>query len=72
MAEVFKLQKPFHSTEAQPKILVYNRDKSLQFFMDLSPIDVYRVFGANDKVYCLCTLNGSELEIGDEVTHPGW
>ena len=70
--EICKLQRPLWTTEAKPKILAYNEDRSLFMEINMTPELIDNVFGDEFKVFKECELKGETLEIGATVAWQDW
>ncbi len=69
---IVKIQRPLVSSEPDPMALVYNRDRSLEAHMPMTP-DIEALFADGSlKVYHRASLRGTELHIGRRVKEPNW
>jgi hypothetical protein len=72
--EIFKLQLPLHTNAANPKILVYNKDRTHLYEMGITE-DLLDLFAPEEgiyKIYCECSLHNEQLLIGPEVEEQNW
>lgn len=65
--EIFKIQKPLMSTEAKPKLLIYNKDRSKTFHMLGMPRGFRHLL--RDKLKCY--VKAHVADNGDFVIHGG-
>ncbi|ALC12523.1 hypothetical protein [Sphingopyxis sp. 113P3] len=69
---IVKIQRPIVSNADEPMALVYNRDRSLEAHMLMTP-GIEALFADGSlKVYHRASLRGTELHIGRRVKEPNW
>lgn len=72
--EVYKLQRALMSTETNPAVLAYNKDRSQEFHLVMDEESKNSIFGGEYKVYCLCLIefDHGRLLVGDRVENQNW
>lgn len=70
--EIFKIQVPLHSSEENPPLLVYNRNRSIYFQLDMTD-ELERLTVGKDKVYVVGYIDGNQVfQIVDTVNNQRW
>jgi hypothetical protein len=69
---IVKIQRPLVSNDPAPKALVYNRPRTFEAQMAITP-DIEALFADGSReVYHKANLSGSELQIGRRVRGLNW
>lgn len=68
---IVKVQRPLGSSEADPPALVYDRGRTFQRFIPLSPA-VLALLGDRPNAYCEATIEGGDLVLGARVADQAW
>lgn len=58
--EIFKIQKPLHSSVDEVVLLVYNRSRSIYFQMNLTP-ELDKLFGDKYKIYVRGYIDDNQI-----------
>lgn len=70
---VGKLQVPLASNEKDAPAMVYNEDRTIQFFLPMTD-EILNMMNGRPKAYFNMTFpdGKSDVVIGEEVPNPGW
>lgn len=70
--EIFKIQVPLHSSEENPPLLVYNRNRSVFFQMDMTPT-LKSLIAGRYKVYVLGYIDENQIfQVVHEAKSQNW
>jgi hypothetical protein len=68
---ILKLQMPIYSSEEEPKIYAYNRDKSFQGYMSITE-DLRNLFNSRMKIYVDAEINEHGVFIDGVTEDRSW
>ena len=68
---IVKVQLPLVSNEAEPKALIYNADRSIEYMPSVDD-ELRSLMGDRDKAFFHAELVGSILQIGNEADDQTW
>jgi DnaJ-class molecular chaperone len=69
---IVKVQLSLATNHAEQQVLVYNKDKSV-FWQDVAGEDIVKTMAGRPKAFFSASRNKKGvIEIGEEVSDPGW
>lgn len=72
-AEVFKVQTSVATSAPRPRVLIYNRDRSVMVELDAAPALLRLMEGREvPRAFFMGELRDGVVHLGDEVEAPGW
>ena len=63
MRTILKLQKPLSSSEANPPVLVYDKDRSFDTMIEMTPEEMLHLFAGKPKVYVKAEVDMDDKSI---------
>ncbi len=68
---IVKIQRPLSSNEDNPPALIYDKDKTVEIFVDFTP-ELREVLKDKVKVYCEAEMSHGEIVLTRVINDQPW